>query len=140
MRRFSRLSRMCLTGGVLAAFALCLGSCGDYVYYDIHVTSSSGTGASSRDFINECKLTIKSDSGAVVLDGYLLTGCQGLASSEVGDFSYSSSRSNAKLTFEVDAFNTDKSLTAPIQTGSESAITSGTGSAGSPYLVVVGLH
>ena len=147
MRGFNRLSRMCLTGGVLAAFALCLGSCGDYSYYDIHVTSLRGSDPTVRESINECELTIKTESGAVVLDGFSLDGCQNrtdLGSSaeslEIGDFSYSSSRTNAKLMFEVDAYNTDKSLTNPIQTGNSDSITSGTGSAGSPYLVLVGMH
>ena len=122
MRGFNRLSRLFLTGGVLAASALCLSSCGNYALFKIHVTtsakssvtpSSGGAGNGSvRTDISECDMTIKDEKGDFVLQGYLLkgttssTGCGNpVTQTDIGIFSYSTSRTGGTLTFQVDGFD-----------------------------------
>jgi hypothetical protein len=121
MRGFKQLSKIFLAGGVLAAS---LSSCGDYRIYDVHVTSSAGSNASSREFITLCEMTISIDGEPKpILDRFALSGCQGgtLTTPEVGRFSYSTSRTSGTLKFQVDALD---HVNTTIQSGNSSAVDS----------------
>jgi hypothetical protein len=124
MRRFKQLSKMFLASGALAAS---LSSCGDYRVYDVRVTVSDGISASSREAIFSCTMTI-STSDQTILDSYPLSqdrgGCSaGVTKSNVGRFSYTTSRTSGTLTFQVDAQDNEGKN---IYSGSASNIVSGT--------------
>ena len=144
MRSFKRYSKGLFTAGVLAASVLGLGACGpDYALFRVDVTSTK----SPRNNIEECHMTITDENGAKVLDQLplktvsgpadtsgnptLLQGCQGgLTNSNIGSFSYSSSRTGGTLTFQVDAWDnngqqcgfTGVAPCLPVQTGNSGPI------------------
>lgn len=123
MRGFKRLSRMPLAGGVLAAFALCLSSCGDYTLFDIQVSCSKGNDTSSDENITSFKLTITDEKGAKVLENSPIELPSSPISSNasqftVGHISYASSRTSGTLTFTVDAYDNSNAKNDIIQTGS----------------------
>lgn len=116
MRSLKALSKgLLLAGG--AAASMTLAGCGpDYAIFRVHVAS-----ASPRNDIAVCRLTITNEAGEAVLKDYplqsvwgadsdgnptLKQGCQGgLTLSDVGTFSYSTSRSGGSLKFTVNAYN-----------------------------------
>jgi len=118
MRSFKRCSKGRFTAGMLAVSMLGLGACGpDYALFKVSITTKDPSSE-----IEECRMTITDEKGSAVLDHFLLKtvagspdsqgnstllqGCQGgMTKSNIGLFSYSSSRTTGTLTFQVDAYN-----------------------------------
>ncbi len=136
MRSLTRFSKGLLAVGVLAGSLLGMSGCGpDYALFRVDVSSAT----SPRNQIDECRMTITDEKGAVVLDHFLLKavagpqdssgnatllqGCQsGITNPRIGTFSYSSSRTTGTLTFQVDAYDNSNGGHAVVQTGSSDPI------------------
>jgi hypothetical protein len=144
MRSSTRFSKGLFTAPMLAVAVLGLGACGpDYALFRVDITSSY----TSREKIEECRMTITDEKGVPVLDNYVLgtvagdpndtsgtlsQGCGGgITGQKIGRFSYSSSRTSGTLTFQVDAWD-NHGLSCgwvvgappcvPVQSGSSGAI------------------
>jgi len=126
MSRFTRFSKGLIAAGMLTGSALGITGCGpDYALFKVHV-AASGT-ATERQPIEECKMYITDESGNPVVSDYLLLGkeynsanvlvhgCGDAATpTDVGNFSYSTSRSSGSLTFTVNALDNSGKV---VQTG-----------------------
>jgi hypothetical protein len=103
---------------MLAGAALGLGGCSqDYALYkvDVQLQAANG-GALTRaqlDTVAFCQMTITDERGETVLQNYPLQalpasgrGCaSGQTQSDVGNFSYSTSRTSGSLTFKVTSYD-----------------------------------
>jgi hypothetical protein len=113
----TRFSRIIIAGGMAAISALGLGACGpDYSLFKVHV---SITGKQDELVpISNCSMSVYADSDERIpvlrdypLDteynnGELVAGCAGgLTKSNVGIFSYSTSRKDGSLKFRMNAYS-----------------------------------
>ncbi len=128
MRLSTRFSRTLFAVGMLAGAAVGVGGCSqDYALFNVHIQFKTASQAQAPalpqtelEAIANCELSIADETGNDVLKGFPLSGntvngsgcgASGATHSDIGHFSYSTSRTAGTLTFTVVAQDINQTQT-----------------------------